>query len=191
MQSNNKKRSVPKLEVFETIRPLMVRLGLHSYNLTEPKNEFFRTFVAYHTMAVSVLLFIISSIIYIYQNVTDFSAVPEPLVLICAGIHLLGTFTCLGLSKRNVKLLQIELQELIDKSNYLHFSFDFLKYFPQSFYQLKTWVFLIFTGIPNKNVDSTQTMCFITSGCIRSCLVDRFYTHSIPCTSETPIQRHG
>lgn len=64
----------------KTIIPLMVRLGIHSYNLTEPKNEFFTSWAAYYIIFIANILMILSGSIFVYQNLSDFGTISEPLL---------------------------------------------------------------------------------------------------------------
>lgn len=104
-----------RIIVFETIRPLMVRLGVHSWNLNEPKNEFFRSFGAHYIMYIAFVYMIISSGVFIFGNLSDFATISEPLLVALAGLQMVSMFISLGLNSRNVKALHLELQTFIDQ----------------------------------------------------------------------------
>lgn len=114
-----------KLKVLESIQAYMVRIGLHSYNLTEPNNEFFRSIGAYYILSTSVLVLILSSAVYVFKNVSDFEDVSEPLFVILAGVQIVCIFSSVGLNMKTIKGLQIELQALVDEGRIL-FSFCIL-----------------------------------------------------------------
>lgn len=108
-----------KIKVLEDIRAYMVRIGLHSYNLTEPKNEFFRSFVAYYILLTSIFLLSVSSIVYMYNNFSSFDIISEPFMVILAGILVFSMFLSVGLNMKSIKTLQIELEAIVEGGKFL------------------------------------------------------------------------
>lgn len=113
MQRQN--NSKEKIIIFENIRPLMIRLGLHSFNLHDSKNEFFESFGAYYIMFIAIVFMIILSAAFMLGNLSNFEIISEPMLVAIAGFQMFGMFVSLGLNKKNVKVLQLELEALINE----------------------------------------------------------------------------
>ncbi|XP_031637097.1 uncharacterized protein LOC116349691 [Contarinia nasturtii] len=112
--SNSRLQSELKFKVLKHNQTLMAWLGIHSYRLTEPSNEFYKSFGTYYILISIVSVFLISST-YTALFSTDFQTVIQAWLLVVAGIQSGGMFISIGLEMKTIKRLQIKLQEIVDK----------------------------------------------------------------------------
>lgn len=63
-----------KIQVLKYNQAYMAWLGIYSYRLTEPTNEFFKSIVAWFFMFDSFVMIIISSVLYIIKYMSDINA---------------------------------------------------------------------------------------------------------------------
>lgn len=104
----------------------MEKLGFHSYRLTDPTNEFFKTPIVYLVMFILSAFSISSTITFAYKNFSRFDAALEAIFIFIAGVHGLGMYLSVGLEMTKVKALHNKLQEIVDAG-----TVDFLfKYIP-------------------------------------------------------------
>lgn len=122
----SKTEPTSKFKVLGYNQAFMSRLGIHSQNLIEPSNEFFKSPVSYVILFVILVFVIISSAMYMFKNFTDFELAIQAFVVVIAGIQTGGMFISIGLKMKTVKMFHIKLQEFVDKgwfcSEYLLFS---------------------------------------------------------------------
>lgn len=91
---------------------LMIRLGLSSSNLTEPSNEFFKSFVPYFNLTfLSINLILCGCIMFRYFP--DLDLILEPLLIIIAGVQSGGMFLSIGLNMKNVKALYLAIEKVV------------------------------------------------------------------------------
>lgn len=183
------------LNIFETIRPLMVRFGVHSYNLSDPRNGFFKSFGCYYMFINAFLWMTISSAIFVYKHIADFEQVSEPCLVIFGGFQMGSMFFSLGLSGAKIKALHIELQNLIDQSIWILFLFSIFwneKIIESSIrFLLKIVsddaILNIYRDVELK-CQKFERIVFYTSGFIRWHTWDPFCFHFTACTlgSMTP-----
>lgn len=105
----------PKFKVLEYNQCLMARLGIHSFRLTEPTNDFFKSFATYVNIFLAFVLFVFSNAWYIYRIPTQFQAKIEAFLLIVAGIQYGGMFISIGFNMKKTKILHLKLQEIVDE----------------------------------------------------------------------------
>lgn len=106
--------TVPKFKVLEFNQRFMAWLGIHSYHLTEPTNEFFNSIFTYINLLIIIVLFLISSVLYVYQNETNFKIMIQIFLVIVAGFQYGGMFISIGIKMKNIKILHLKLQEIVD-----------------------------------------------------------------------------
>lgn len=104
-----------KFSVLKYNQILMAKIGIHSFRITEPKNEFFKSFVACFILFILTAFSITSCAVFAYKNIAHFEPALEAIFVVIAGIQCAGMFLSVGLKMKNVKLLQIELQQIVDK----------------------------------------------------------------------------
>ena len=104
-----------KFKVHKYNQAFMARMGIHSYNLTDPTNEFFKSFETYYHLFVVIAFFIIASSVYVYVNWPNLEVILEPTLVVMSGILYGGTYLSVGLNMRKVKLLHLTLQQIVDE----------------------------------------------------------------------------
>lgn len=106
-----------KFKVFENNQIFMAWLGIYSYNLTEPTNEFFKSIVALFFMFNSSVMIIGSSILFIVKYMSEVQAVLGAFKIAISGIQCGGMHFSIGINMKLVKALHIKLQEIVDEGN--------------------------------------------------------------------------
>lgn len=106
-----------KLKVLEHNQYYMFKLGIYSYDLIEPKNEFFTSFATYYILLFTVVTcYLISTTIFVYKNAANFGEALDPCFLIIGGAQLGGMYLCTGLKMKTIKLVHLKLQQIVDNS---------------------------------------------------------------------------
>lgn len=100
-------------EVHKYNQAFMARIGIHSYNLTDPTNEFFKSFATYYNLCMVFVFFTISSSAFVYLNWPNLEIILEPFLMVMAGLQYGGMFISIGLNMRKVKLLHLTLQSIV------------------------------------------------------------------------------
>lgn len=103
-------------QVLENNQAYMAWLGIYSYKLTEPTNEFFKSIVAWFFMFNSFVMIIISSILFIIKYISDIQGCLGAFKIAISGIQCGGMHLSLGLKMKKVKILHLKLQEIINES---------------------------------------------------------------------------
>lgn len=114
----NSNKNEFKFKVLKHNQSLMAWLGIHSYRLTEPSNEFYKSFGTYYILISIVSVFLISSA-YTALFSSDFQTVIQAWLLVVAGIQSGGMFISIGLEMKTIKRLQLKFQEIVDKGEAL------------------------------------------------------------------------
>lgn len=91
-------------------------VGIHSQNLHEPTNEFFKSIGAYYVLFCAMSFTIISSAVFVYRHASNFELISEPCLIVIAGIQNVGMFTSIGFNVKQIKILHIKLQKIVDAS---------------------------------------------------------------------------
>lgn len=105
-----------KFQVLENNQAYMAWLGIYSYKLTEPTNEFFKSIVALFFMFNSFVMIIISSILFIMKYISDIQGCLGAFKIAISGIQCGGMHLSVGLKMKKVKALHLKLQEIVDES---------------------------------------------------------------------------
>lgn len=106
-----------KFKVLEYNQKFMSRFGIQSHNLNEPTNEFFKSPATYYVLINVILFTIISSAIFIYENVSQFELALQTSIIVIAGLQCGGMFLTFGLNIKKVKELHINLQNFVDEGD--------------------------------------------------------------------------
>lgn len=109
------KLMMKNFKVLQYNQIIMTHVGIHSHRLTEPTNEFFKSFGTYHVLFCAIFLDVISTGAYIYRNLSQFSKIFETYIVFIVAIQYAGMIISIGLNMKKVKLLQLELQEIVDQ----------------------------------------------------------------------------
>lgn len=120
-----KEKKKSKIEVMKHNQIYMWWLGIFSYRLTEPTLESHKFILAYHN-AIFPIFSIVSSAVFIYQNPTEMQAVLETILVMIALYQAECTFLNTAFQMKNIKLLHLKLQGIVDEG-ILHFFFQFFE----------------------------------------------------------------
>lgn len=115
-QKHHKKEDtpMPRFKVLEYNQIFMAWMGIHSYRLTEPTNEFFNSPATYYVFFVTIVFSISSSAIFVFRNLSNFQSSLGACLLVIAGLQNGGLFLSTGLNMKRIKVLHLKLQELVD-----------------------------------------------------------------------------
>lgn len=106
--------AMSKFKVLHHNQKIMARLGINSHSLRSLTNEFFHSFSAFCITSITIIFTIISCIVFIYENITNYESVIDAAMCSFAGLQGCGMFISIGLNMKNVKALHLKLQEIID-----------------------------------------------------------------------------
>lgn len=109
-----------KMETFQVLKmsqAFLSRLGIYSYRLTEPINEFFSSFSTYYILC-NLTFTLISSTTFIYQSSCELKITLQLWLIIIGAIQCSGMYLNIGLKMRQVKVLHLKLQEIVDVGLY-------------------------------------------------------------------------
>lgn len=85
-------------------------------DLNKPSNEFFKSFATYYVLFSVISFTIGSSAVFVYKYSSHFEVVSEPCLIVIAGLQAVGMFVSVGLKMKQIKVLHIKLQEIVDES---------------------------------------------------------------------------
>lgn len=108
-------KSMTKFKVLKYNQIFMAKLGIHSYDLTVPKNEFFRSPAALCIVSILCIFSITSTGCYAFKNIEKFDTALQAIFVLIAGIQCLGMYVTVGLKKRQVKDVQLKLEHMVDE----------------------------------------------------------------------------
>lgn len=102
-----------KCRVLEMSQAFMARLGIYSYRLTEPINEFFASFSTYYIL-YNLTFTWISSVTFLYQSSSELKITLQLWLIIIGAFQCSGMFLSVGIKMKQVKALHLKLQGLVD-----------------------------------------------------------------------------
>lgn len=105
-----------KFNVMSRNQKFMTLIGIHSYSVTEPTNEFLNSWTTYYILC-SLTTCIISTSGFAYKISSQIGATIDMLYLIIAAFQGCGMFICIGFKMKKVKALHLELQAIVDECN--------------------------------------------------------------------------
>lgn len=110
-----------KIHVLKYNQIFMAPIGLYSYRLMEPINEFYTSIAPYY-IEFFVLIFLISSAAgFTFRNVSQIDVALQNVSLFIAGIQCAGMYISIGINMKKVKVLHLKLQGIVDTGIiYLH-----------------------------------------------------------------------
>lgn len=106
---------MPQFKVLQYNQMIMAYMGIHSHRLSEPTNEFFYAFGTYYVLFCAIVLDILSTGMYILTNLSQFHKILQTFVVFIGGFQHAGMLLSIGLHMKKVKLLQLDLQEIVDQ----------------------------------------------------------------------------
>lgn len=104
-----------KIHVLKCNQKVLTPLGLYSYRLNEPTNEFYTAFGPYYVQFFNLIFLTFSSAVFTFQNLSQINLALQNVSLFTAGIQCAGMFICLGMNMKKVKVLHLKLQEIVDR----------------------------------------------------------------------------
>lgn len=107
-----------KIKVLKHNQTYMSWLGIYSYRLTEPTMESHKYILAYHNLIFPIFS-IVSSAVFVYENPSELQAVLETILVMIALYQAECTFLNTALQMKNIKLLHLKLQDVVDQGKIL------------------------------------------------------------------------
>lgn len=106
-------------KVLKNNQALMAWIGIHSYNLNEPKNEFVHSITAYYFLFALTIIAVGGSAVFTLEHWPQFDIISQPLLFVfgCSGCT--GLILSVGLNMKSVKALHLKLQRIIDEGTIL------------------------------------------------------------------------
>lgn len=117
-----------KFRVLKYNQDFMARFGIHSHRLTEPVNEFFRSFASYFMLFHIGIFCIGASCAFVYKNINDLGLAFATCLVVVAGFQAGGMFLSVGLNMTTVKTLHLKLQNIVSEGT--ERSYIFVLIFP-------------------------------------------------------------
>lgn len=114
---------ITKFKVLKYNQSLMAKLGIHSYRSNDPSNEFFRSPVIYVVSFILAAFSITSSLVFAYNNRSQFDATLEAIYIVIAALQAGGMYFSVGLKIKKVKILFKKLQTIVDEGEFFKWNF--------------------------------------------------------------------
>lgn len=106
-----------KIKVLKHNQTYMAWLGIYPYHLTEPTMESHKHILAYHNLIFPIFS-IVSSAVFVYENPSELQAVLETILVMIALYQAECTFLNTALQMKNIKLLHLKLQAVVDQGKF-------------------------------------------------------------------------
>ena len=116
------KETMAKFNVLQYNQRFMAKIAIHSYRLTEPTNEFFKSPVPFIILFLLSVGHVISSGVFVYRNFRQFEVALQAIFVMIGGFQGLGMYLSVGLKMKKVKLLQLKLQQIVDEGESLRYN---------------------------------------------------------------------
>lgn len=116
-----KELKMAKFSVMSYNQKFMTWMGIHSYRLNVPTNEFLNSWATYYIL-FCLTTCAISTTAYAHKISSQIGATIDLCYLIIASLQAFGMYINLGINMKRVKILHLELQSIVDKGEvYLKF----------------------------------------------------------------------
>lgn len=109
-----------RIHVLQYNQWIMNKIGIYSYRLTEPNNEFFKSIIAYNILLMKGFT-VILSVAFVYLHWPNFDMICEPIHVIFGAVQAFIMYTSIGIQMKNVKILHLKLQEIVDSYGNVYF----------------------------------------------------------------------
>lgn len=106
--------TMSKIHVLKYNQIFMTPLGLYSYRLTEPINEFYTSIAPYYIAFFVFIFLTFSTAVFTFQNVSQINLALQNVSLFIAGIQCAGMYINIGNNMKNIKVLHLKLQGIVD-----------------------------------------------------------------------------
>lgn len=103
------------LKVLENIKCVLIHFGLYPQSLTGTYSAM-KSLIGFHLLFVIFSGFLISSSMFVYQNLQELELALETSLIVIAGLHICGMVLSIRLNLDEVKIVHLTLQEIVDKS---------------------------------------------------------------------------
>lgn len=128
--------------------------GIHSFRLSEPTNEFHKNIGCYYISFI-LFAFITTSFIRIHNYWPDVDSIVKPCSVAFGGVQVVGMFICIGIQMKNIKILHLELQRMVDAGKREHSTdkkenYNICRYFLGIYAEEKNETFQIFWNTEQK-----------------------------------------
>lgn len=107
-----------KFDVLKYSQFLMVCIGIYPYDWEKSANQFCKSFKPYY-ISISLVLAIVSSVVFIIQNVSNFQSILIAIMTIVASTQSLGAYINTGLKMNGVQELHLTLQQIVDDGKFI------------------------------------------------------------------------
>lgn len=105
-----------KFKVLKLNEKILIQLGIFSNRFpAEPKKLFFKSPQTYYIILIAVV-FITSSILFVYQNLAHFNDTLRTCSIIFETLQAFGMYMSFGLNSTKIHAVHLKLQQLVDKS---------------------------------------------------------------------------
>lgn len=105
-----------KFKVLKLNEHILIRLGIFSRNIpSKPIDAFFKSAITYYIILIAVL-FIVSSIVFVYQNSAQFNETLRTCSIIFETLQAFGMYMSFGLNSAKIHAVHQKLQALVDDS---------------------------------------------------------------------------
>lgn len=123
-------KKMAKIHVLKNNQIFMTPLGIYSYRLTEPINEFYTSFAPYYIEFFVLIFLTFSTAVFTLQNVAQIDLALQNVSLFTAGIQCAGMFINIGAKMKTVKLFHLKLQDIVDAGIVSELFIFFLDFHP-------------------------------------------------------------
>lgn len=107
-----------KFKVLNITKVLKSRIGLYTYRLSDPNNEFSKAPGCCYVIFSLASFHVISSALFVSKSLSEFTTMLATSLMIIAGLQGLGLLLSVAFNMDKVKELHRTLQEIVDGKTY-------------------------------------------------------------------------
>lgn len=111
-----------KFRVLQSNQAYMAKIGIYSYRLTEPTNEFFSSIATYFMLFFMFTFNECASAMWILRHSDQLIPILDTCKVIIISSQAVGMFISIGLKMTKVKKLHLQLQRIVDDGSQKHSS---------------------------------------------------------------------
>lgn len=140
-----------KFSVLQRNQVQMAWMKLSSFDLTKPTNQYFRSFSTYYILVTAILGNVVSSAVFILQNLSNFEIVLDTCIVLIAGFQYGCMFFSVGVNSNTVKALYLKFQKIVDDGKLFDYAWMSRYTIKLIFSQFTKLKLEIYTGTLSKN----------------------------------------
>lgn len=110
-----------RFKVMDINQSVMTRLGINSFDVSKPTNEFLRTSIVSYYILFILTMVVVSCVEFVYKKLVEFEEIFDASLLLIASIRAIGAYINIGMKMTKVKLLHQKLQTIVDQGIFIHF----------------------------------------------------------------------